>query len=227
MKSAVISSSTLEFLRELKENNNRPWFNAHKEWYQGELAKMKIYSDALLDRMSHYDNIEQLHLFRIYRDVRFSKNKSLYKVCFGGGMKRATKWLRGGYYFHIEPEKSFVGGGFWSPNPPDLKRIREEIAADDQPLRTILARPTFKKTFGSLQGEEVKTAPRGFSKTHAAIDLIRKKQFLLARSFSDAEVLSPNLLDEMVQTFRNMLPFFEYMSEVLTTDANGMPLEHE
>lgn len=227
MQSAVIPSATLEFLREIKENNNRPWFNAHKEWYQEELAKMKIFSDALFEELSRYDHIEQLRLFRIYRDVRFSKDKSPYKVCFSGGIKRATKLLRGGYYFHIEPGKSFVGGGFWAPNPADLKRIREEIATDDRPLRGILGQAAIKQTFGSLQGEEVRTAPRGFSKTHPAIDLIRKKQFILSRSFSDAEVLSPNLLQDMVQTFRNMLPFFEYMSEVLTTDANGMPLEDE
>jgi len=117
-----------------------------------------------------------------------------------------------------------VAGGFWRPNSPDLKRIREEIAANDTELRHILHHPTFQKTFGSLQGEEVKTTPRGYNKKHPSIDLLRKKQFIVSRTFTDKEVIQDTFLKETVQTFLNMRPFFDYMSDVLNTDSNGLPL---
>ncbi len=227
--STTIPKSTLEFLRDLAKNNNRPWFNDNKDRYTAAHENMIEFAEALIDEMSHHDNLVPMtgkkSLFRIYRDVRFSKDKSPYKSNFAGGLKRATKWLRGGYYYHIQPGDSFVGGGFWSPNPADLKRIRDEIASHDQPLRKIITDPTFKKTFGTLQGETVKTAPKGFDRDHPAIDLLRHKQFLISRSFSDLEVTSPKFLKELIQTFQNMRPFFDYMSEVLTTDANGVPIE--
>lgn len=219
-----IPSSVFDFLNELRENNNRPWFNENKGRYQAANEQIKAFGNELLNQMSHIDNIEAIKLFRIYRDVRFSKNKSPYKVSFSGSLKRATKWLRGGYYFHIEPGASVVAGGFWNPNSPDLKRIREDIAADDKPLREIINDATFKATFGSLYGEGVKTAPKGYSKDHPAIDLIRMKQFLVKRDFTDEQVLGPNFMKEIVRTFQNMHPFFTYMSEVLTTDSNGAPL---
>lgn len=225
MSNTSIPKSTLQFLKDLSKNNNRPWFNEHKPRYQEELAKMKSFTNSLLDAMSHHDNIEALKLYRIYRDVRFSKDKSPYKKNMSGSMKRATKWLRGGYYFHIEPGGSFAAGGFWSPNAADLKRVRDEIAADDKPMRAIIADPTFQQTFGELKGDAVKTAPKGYSREHSAIDLIRHKQFLVSRKFTDKEVLAPNFLEELNQTFKNMRPFFDYMSEVLTTDANGVPIE--
>ena len=175
--------------------------------------------------MSKADNIEKQKLHRIYRDVRFSKDKTPYKPALSGSMSRATKWLRGGYYFHIEPENTFVGGGFWGPNSADLARIRQEIAAYDEPLRAIIADDDFKKYFGSLVGDKVKTAPKGYSKTHPAIDLLRHKQFLVMRKFTDQEALKHNFLTEVVNTFMAMRPFFDYMSEVVTTDENGVPID--
>ena len=227
--SITISKSTLQFLKDLSENNNRPWFNDNKDRYTAAYENMIGFAEALIDEMSHHDHLVPMSgkksLFRIYRDVRFSKDKSPYKNNFAGGLKRATKWLRGGYYYHIEPGTSFAGGGFWGPNTADLKRIRDEIAADHQPLMKIISSPTFKKTFGTLQGETVKTAPKGFDKDHPAINLLRHKQFLISRPFTEAEVTSPNFVKELSQTFQKMRPFFDYMSEVLTTDSNGVPIE--
>ncbi len=225
MSKTAIPKSTIQFLKDLSNNNNRDWFAENKPRYQEELSNMKAFCAALQDAMSHHDNIESMKLFRIYRDVRFSKDKSPYKRNFSGGLKRATKWLRGGYYFHIEPGASFAAGGFWSPNAPDLKRIRDEIAADDKPLRAIIADADFQNTFEELKGDAVKTAPKGFSKDHPAIDLIRHKQFIVTRNFTDKEVTSSKFLEELNQTFKNMRPFFNYMSEVLTTDGNGVPIE--
>jgi len=219
-----IPSSTLQFLRDLEGNNNRDWFNANKPRFQAEYNRFKEFADSVLDGMSHHDKIERLNVFRIYRDVRFSTDKSPYKTHFSAYMSRATKWLRGAYYFHVQPGESFVGGGFWDPNPADLKRIREGIAANEEGFRKLLADPAFKKVFGQLEGEQLKTAPQGFPKDHPAIDLLRFKQFLISRRFSDKEVLSPSFRDEIVATFRHMRPFLDYMSEILTTDANGLPL---
>ena len=129
--------------------------------------------------------------------------------------------LRGGMYLHIEDNASFLGGGFWEPNAPDLFRIRKEIETDASELRTIIAEENFQKYFKTLQGEELKTAPKGFDKAHPAIDLLRKKQFLLTRSFTNEEIVSPNFKSEVIKTFKAMRPFFDYMSEVLNTDLNG------
>lgn len=225
MKSKSIPPSTFKFLIDVAKNNNRPWFAENKSRYQEAYTQMKEFSDVVLNKMTHIDEIEELKVYRIYRDVRFSKDKLPYKTHMSGYLRRATKKLRGGYYFHIEPGHSFVGGGFWGPNSADLKRIRQEIAADDKPLRKIINSTKFKKTFGTLQGECLKTAPRGFAKDHPAIDLLRHKQFIIWKSFSDDEVLSPKFSGEIIKVFKNMRPFFDYMSEVLTTDSNGVPLE--
>ncbi|HMQ46319.1 MAG TPA: DUF2461 domain-containing protein [Saprospiraceae bacterium] len=225
MNSYQLSPSTFDFLLSLQQNNNRDWFQAHKAQYEAVYEPFKQFAQIVFEEVSRHDNLEELKVFRIYRDVRFSKDKSPYKNYFSAGMSRATKWLRGGYYFHIEPGQSFAGGGFWAPNAPDLLRIRQEIASDDQPLRAIINDPVFVQTFGAVEGEAVKSAPKGFVKDHPAIDLIRKKQFLATRAFSDQEVTSEYFLAELVQTLQNLRPFFDYMSEVLTTDTNGIPLE--
>jgi uncharacterized protein (TIGR02453 family) len=222
----MIQTSSLDFLRKLKKNNNREWFNEHKAEYQRELDLMEVFAGALLKQLNAHDEIEtasgKKSLFRIYRDTRFSSDKTPYKSHWSGSFKRATKYRRGGYYFHIEPGNSFVAGGFWGPSPEDLKRIREDIAFDAAPLRKILRAKSFVSMFQVLKGELVKTAPKGYDSRHEAIDLLRHRQFLLIRKFSDKEVLSKDFLKEAGLTFKAMRPFFDYMSEVLTTDGNGM-----
>lgn len=229
MSSVTIETSLFDFLHDLKENNHRDWFNDHKDRYVRAHERMIAFAEALMGRMSAHDHLVPMSgkqsLFRIYRDIRFSKDKTPYKTHFSGRMKRATKWLRGGYYYHIEPGASIIAGGFWGPNSADLKRIRQELAADAHLLRDIIADPTFVETFGELKGQQLKTAPLGFSRDHPNIDLLRYKQFLMIRNFSDREVMSDHFLDEAVQTYLNMRPLFDYMSEVLTTDENGVPLE--
>jgi uncharacterized protein (TIGR02453 family) len=223
-----IPSTVFSFLNDLKENNNRDWFLINKARYQAQYNFVIEFADELLFRMKQVDNIETISgkksLFRINKDVRFSKDKSPYKLNIGGAFTRATKQLRGGYYFHIEPGNCFLGGGFWAPSPEDLKHIRLQIAADPTPLQSILASKEFIETFGQLEGEQLKSAPKGFNKEHPAIDLINYKQFLLIKKFSDEEVQSENYLETVVTTFQAMRPFFDYMSEILTTDLNGEPL---
>jgi len=224
----LIYQSGFNFLKTLKKNNNREWFNAHKDVYQKELELVEAFAEALLHELNRHDVIETLSgkksMRRIYRDIRFSNDKTPYKASWSGHFKRATKYRRGGYYFHLEPGNNYITGGFWGPNAQDLKRIRDDIAFDATPLRKILKSRTFISTFETLKGEQLKTAPKGFDAAHEAIDLIRYKQFLLVRKFTDEEVLSKHFLKEANQTFKNMRPFFDYMSEVLTTNANGMEI---
>ena len=224
-----ISKSTLTYIQKLAKNNNRDWFAENKDKYTEEYEKMIEFASTVLIKMNHHDVIEtpngKKSLYRIYRDVRFSKDKSPYKTHWAGYYKRATEQRRGGYYFHIEPgNKSFIGGGFWSPSKEDLLRIREEISMDDEELRSIINSDKFISTFGTLDGEQLKTAPKGFPKDHKAIDLLRYKQFIFGKSFTDKEIQSENFAEQVDQTFQAMRPFFDYFSDVLTTDSNGSPL---
>jgi uncharacterized protein (TIGR02453 family) len=220
----AIQPSTYEFLRELAANNDKVWFTEHKAKYVEAHSNMVEFMSALMQEMKKVDNIEEMSpkkaLFRIYRDVRFSKDKSPYKTHFSGRMQRATKWLRGGYYVHIEPGHSFIAGGFFSPNSSDLALIREAIAENATPLRSILAEEEFKNIWGTFNGEAVKTAPRGYDVNHPNIDLIRFKQYHLSHSFTDEEVLHPDFIYSIVQCFLHIRPFFNYMSEILTQEAS-------
>lgn len=217
--------TAFQFMRLLKKNNNREWFNARKKEYLLEKAGVEIFADALITELNKHDVIETLSgkqcLHWIYRDVRFSKDKSPYRPEWSGSFKRATKYRRGGYYFHIEEGNTFVGGGFRAPNAPDLKLIRDDIAFDDAPLRKILKSKSFLENFGTLQGEQLKTTPRGYEAASPGIDLLRYKQFLLIRKFSDKEVSGKDFFLQVSDIFRAMRPFFDYMSEVLAADANG------
>ena len=224
----TLPASVLHFLLALGENNYREWFQDNKAWFLEEQARVEAWTGALLQALNRHDQIETLSgkesMQRIYRDTRFSKDKTPYKTNWAGGFRRATKYRRGGYYFHIQPGQTYVAGGFWAPNTADLKRIREEISYDPEPLRAITGSKAFKKIFGRLEGEQLKTVPRGFDPADEAIDLLRYKQFLLVRHFPDEAVLAPGFVPEADQTFQQMRPFLDYMSQVLTTDANGLPL---
>lgn len=228
MTHTSLPKSVFTFLRDIKKHNNRVWFNANKDTYLEQHQSIVDFADLLITKMNRHDNIEtpsgKRAVFRIYRDVRFCKDKSPYKSHFGMHMSRATKLLRGGYYFHIEPGKSFAGGGFWEPNPDDLKHIREQIALDPAPLRKIINSKNFKANFGKLEGEKLVFAPKGFAKDHPAANLLRYKQFLISRPIPDSVVTSAKGVEEVVKSFRAMRPFFDYMSDILTTSTNGEPL---
>jgi uncharacterized protein (TIGR02453 family) len=220
----MLTKSTFEFLDLLTKNNNRDWFTENKKRFETENNVAKSFFTEVYSELEKIDSLEKMQVFRIYRDVRFSKDKLPYKNHFSVGFSRTNPMLRGVMYLHIENDASFVGGGFWEPNNEDLLRIRKELELDASDLREIIADETFKKFFGTLEGEELKTAPKNFDKTHPNIDLIRKKQYLLTRKFTNKEVLSPNFKEEVIATFAAMRPFFNYMSDVLTTDLNGESL---
>ena len=219
-----INPDVFTFYRELKENNTREWFEPKKSRFKALESEIKEYTEELKNNLNKTDEIERAKIFRIYRDVRFSKNKTPFKTHFGISFHRKKPQLRGGYYLHIAPEDSFIATGFWNPEKEDLLRIRKEMEVDAAELRDVIADSKLKSYWGDIEGEELKTAPKGFSKDHADIDLIRKKQFLFVKKFTDKEVLALDFQDQIIKHFEAIRPFFDYMTNILTTDLNGVSL---
>lgn len=229
MNSPVIQKSTLDFLRKLSANNNREWFALNKSRYDAAKINAENFADALIAKMNEHDQIEtpsgKKCLYRIYNDVRFSKDKTPYNARFYGYLRRLKPFLRGGYYFWIRPGGSRVGCGFANPAPDDLRRIREDIDLNYETWHKLLRLKNLKTTLGDMQGERVKTAPRGFDVDHPAIGFLRFKQFWFERSFTDREVLATDFVKKVNTTYKAIRPFFDHMSEVLTTNVNGEPLD--
>lgn len=217
-----LDKSVLKYLKDLKENNNREWFAEEKGAFKEAQNKAKDLYAHIRENLEVDDEIDKFKLFRIYRDVRFSKDKTPYQPHFAGSFSRRGKHLRGGYYLRIRPGESFLAGGFWEPNKEDLLRIRKEIEMDASDFRDILKDKEFVKYFGSkFEGAELKSAPRGFDKNHKDIDLLRKKGFVAVRNFTDKEVLSKDFLLEINNSYKVLRPFFNLMSDILTTNLNG------
>ncbi len=225
MKSPVIDKTTFTFLKRLAANNDREWFAEHRADYETAKQNVEGFVNALIERMNTHDSIEtpsaRKSLYRIYNDVRFSKDKTPYSPRFAGYLKRTKPMFRGGYYYWIKPGGSRIACGFGFPNSDDLRRIREDIDFNHADWRKLLRSKSIVKTFGEIQGDTVKTAPRGFQSDHPAIDLIRLKQFWFERSYTDREVLSNDFLKQVNNDFKSIRPFFDYMSDILTTNANG------
>ncbi len=215
-----MEKQVLKFLKDLAQNNNREWFNEHKNEFEN--AKQNALNDfnLIYEDLKQTDYLETMKMYRIYRDVRFSNDKTPYKTHFSMFIGRQKPDYRGGYYLHIEPGNSFAGTGFWEPNKEDLLRIRKEIEQDDE-LETILNSKELFSTFGTLVGDEVKTAPKGFDKAHERIHLIKKKQFLLKHDFTDQEVLSNDFPQKVAAIIKQGRPFVDYMTDVLLTNLNG------
>lgn len=224
MRPPVITKETIGFLKALKKNNNREWFAANKAQYQQAHETAKIFYLNLQEALNKHDEIEKHKLFRIYRDVRFSADKTPYKPHFAGSYSRAGASRRGGYYLRIRPGESFIAGGFWQPNKEDLLRIRKELEMDASEFREVIGDKKFKAVWGELQGDEVKTAPKGFNRDHPDIDLIRKKGYIFVRNFTDQEVLAPDFLEAVNDSFKAIRPYFDLMSDILTTNLNGESL---
>ena len=221
--SVTIPKEALTFFERLAKNNNRDWFNDHKKEFKVIEAQVKEFYNMIYNNLNVHDEVDKLKLFRIYRDIRFSKDKTPYKTHFGGSFHRKKPALRGGYYLHIAPDDgSFLATGFWEPHKDDLFRIRKEFEMDDSEIRKIISNKSFNTIWGDFVGDEVKTAPKGFNKEHPAIDLIKKKQFIFTRPFTDKQITAPGFLKEVDKSFKAIRPYFDYMSDVLTTDLNGV-----
>ncbi|MBD98636.1 MAG: TIGR02453 family protein [Verrucomicrobia bacterium] len=219
---------TLNFLKKLKKNNNRDWFQENKSEYIQSNEEMIAFADQLLERMDSFDKIETVSgkksLYRIYRDVRFSPNKQPYKTNRSGSFRRKGADRRGGYYFSIEPGNTMVGGGFYQPNKEDLELIRRHIEMDADPLHAVLNEKNFKRFYGPLQGEQLKTVPRGFNKEDPNIELLRYKNFYTMHQFSDKDVLADDFVDQVASAYKQLLSYFQVMTDFLTTNLDGESL---
>ncbi|WP_273275968.1 DUF2461 domain-containing protein [Maribacter polysiphoniae] len=224
MQNAVITKEVFLFLKELEQNNTREWFTENKDRFKELQSSVKDVLGVLMEKMKQHDDIEKMKMFRIYRDVRFSKNKTPYKTHLAGSYARAGARLRGGYYVHIAPGGSLIATGFWNPEKEDLLRIRKELELDAEEFKAVIYDPKFKEIWGNLVGEELKTAPKGFDKEHPDIALIRKKQFIFIRKFTDKEVLSKDFVNTVDESFKAIRPYFDLMSDILTTNLNGESL---
>nr|WP_299338127.1 DUF2461 domain-containing protein [Allomuricauda sp.] len=221
MNTSIIPKEAFEFLKKLDKNNNRNWFEGNKPEFKRWETAVKSFYQQVRENLEAHDDIEKMKMFRIYRDVRFSKDKTPYKTHFAGSFSRLGAHLRGGYYLRLKPGESFVATGFWEPNKEDLFRIRKEFEMDASDFRKVINHESLKSTWGELQGEGVKTAPKGFDKEHENIDLIKRKQFIFVRNFTDEEVLSDSFLTMVDDSFMAIRPFFNIMSDILTTNLNG------
>tara|TARA_B100000767_G_C19689547_1_gene503351 strand:+ start:69 stop:731 length:663 start_codon:yes stop_codon:yes gene_type:complete len=217
-----MNKEILSFLKELKSNNNRDWFEINKTRFLNIKNDIELISSKMVYEINSHDSIESSKIFRIYRDVRFSKNKTPYKTNLGISFKRSSPNLRGGYYFHIKPNESFIACGFFRPNKADLLRIRKELEIDSVEFREILNKKTIKNNWGDIDGDPLKSCPRGFLKNSPNIDLIRMKRFIFFKKYSNDSVLSSNFVEKISFDFKMMRPFLDYMSMVLTTDLNGI-----
>jgi len=219
-----ISKATLKFLKELKANNNRDWFIANKPRFETAKKEFEAFIENLLLEISGFDPGIGHHnakdcIFRIYRDVRFSKDKSPYKTHFGAHVTSAAKkseiHSRAGYYIHIGPGESMLAGGAYLPQGPWLKAIRNEIAHNADAFRKIINSKGFKEYFGEMEGEQLKTAPRDFPKDHPEIALLKYKSFLASHKCRDADVTSPGFLKHAAKTFKALYPFDQFLNNAM------------
>jgi len=220
----MLSNKIFSFFKKLKFNNQRDWFIDNKPAFKSYEAQVKAFGEELKNRLNKFDSIDRFKVFRIYRDVRFSKDKTPFKTYFGMTWHRSKPQYRGGYYLNISPDNNFLACGFWDPSPKDLKRIRQEFMYDAQEFKTIISTSEFNSVWGSLKGNELKIAPRGVDKNHSEIDLIRKKQYIFSIPYSNKEVCEEGFIDKVENALKKVRPFVDYMSEVLTTDGNGQSL---
>lgn len=219
----MITSEMLDFFRELKENNNKEWFNPRKADYKRMRQTFTAGLEDIAQQIAFFDQTiadrlgdpSLVKVFRIYRDVRFSKNKAPLKTNMGGYISAGGE--RPAYYLHIEPGNSFAGGGIYRPSSPVLKAIRAEIDESYPELEAIVQDERFRAVYpqGLSRELSLKTAPRGVSTDHPAIEFLRLKSFTVGRPFSDDELLSEDFQDLLMRTFEAQYPLHAYLDKAL------------
>jgi len=212
----------LDFLNDLNQHNDRSWFNAHRPTYEAARSAFEAFVDDLIDRLRFSDDLQDLVakdcLARIYRDVRFSKNKSPYKTNLGaligrGGWKTPSLL---GYFIALEPgSKSMTAGGLHDPMPEQLARFRQAIDRDAEAFYQVTRAEDFVREFGAVAGERLKTAPKGYERDHPHIDLLQLKQVYGMHTYTDSEVLSPDFADRVVEACLALKPFLAYLKEIV------------
>jgi uncharacterized protein (TIGR02453 family) len=214
-------TTIFQFLSELKANNQKAWLDNHRKLYETAKKDFEEIVQHLIREVGTFDAgiadlVPKSCIFRLNRDIRFSKDKSPYKLNFGASMQKGGKKTSlAGYYIHIQPEgESFVGGGIYMPEPSVLAKIRQEIDYNSQEFHQIIDNQDFKQSFGELWGEKVKTAPKGYAKDHPDIELLKLKNFIAFRQFKDAQVNTSDFLADTVATFRAMKPLNDFLNRV-------------
>ena len=213
---------TLDFLTDLSHHNDRAWFNAHRADYDAARSSFEAFVDDLIDRLRFSEDLQDLAakdcLARIYRDVRFSKDKSPYKTNFGaligrGGWKTPSLL---GYFISLEPGgKSMAAGGLHDPTPGQLTHFRQAIDRDAEAFYQVTQAKPFVKEFGAVAGERLKTAPKGYERDHPHIDLLQLKQVYAMHTYADSEVLAPDFAERVVEACQAMKPFLAYLKEIM------------
>lgn len=218
----AIDKKTFKFLKDLKKNNDRDWFQANKKVHDETRQNFIESIDRILKGIAKFDpaiaDVEgKKCVFRIYRDTRFSKDKTPYKTNMGAHMVAHNEKPhdRAGYYLHLEPGNSFLAGGAYMPPGPWIKSIRAEIDDNAEGLRKILNARSFKEYFGEMEGEKLKTAPRDYPKDHPEIELLKFKSFLAVHKLSDAQVLAEDFEKHAVKVFKALKPFDDYLNKAL------------
>jgi len=217
-----INKSTFKFLSDLKKNNNREWFNDNKPIYEEARENFEEFIANLISNISKFDPpIAGLNprkcIFRIYRDVRFGKNKTPYKINLGAHLSPHSTQLHNGagYYIHLESGKSILAGGAYLPPASWLNAIRYEINRNSKEFKKIINNKIFKHYFGELEGEKLKTAPRDYPKDHPEIELLKFKSYLAVHSVRNNEVLSDNYLQHATKVFKALYPFDKFLNDAI------------
>lgn len=216
---ATISKKTMKFLKDLKDNNNREWFADNKPRYEEAKEEFEAFIAELIKNIARFDPLiaevnPKKAIFRIYRDVRFSKDKSPYKINFGAHFSGSPSKIhdRAGYYLQIQPGNNFLGGGAYLPPTEWLNKIRQEIDYNTQEFKKVLNSASFKKYFGELQGDKLKTVPKGYPKDHPELELLKFKSYLAMNSCDDKLVTSDDFLKHATSAFKAIKPFDDFLN---------------
>lgn len=219
----MIAKETVDFLKKLAKNNEREWFQANKKAFDAAQDNMTAFAGYLIGEIGKFDDAivgldPKACVFRIYRDTRFSKDKSPYKTNLGAYVAPGgRKSMQPGYYFHLEPGKSFVAGGKHIPDGPELLKIRTAIAENTSDFVKIVEKKSFADAFGRLSGDSLKTAPKGFDPEHKAIEYLKLKEFMAWTEFKDDKAISsPEFPKQIVKLAKEMWPLVSFMRKALS-----------
>jgi uncharacterized protein (TIGR02453 family) len=210
------------FLADLAQHNSKEWMDANKPRYQESRLEFIGFVESLLKGIAQFDDgvlglDPKKCIFRINRDIRFSKNKDPYKTNFGAAMGEGGRHAGNPiYYFHLEPGKAFLAGGMYMPEAESLKKVRQEVDYNPGELKRIVEDADFVKAFGAIQGERLKTAPKGYPKDHPNIELLQLKSFIVVHDFTDSELHHESLLEESLHLYQMIKPFNDYLSVAIS-----------
>lgn len=226
----MLQPTTIKFLKNLQKNNNKPWFEKHRAVYEDAKADFNGFIQVLIDKHGKKDPaIKELKakdcVFRINRDVRFSKDKSPYKNNFGASINRGgKKSVYAGYYFHCQPGEAFAGGGLWIPMPPDLKKVRQEVDYCFDEFKSILSAKKFLVNYGDLIKDKETSlvkVPQGFEKDNPAATYIKLKSFIAMKKLDDATLTSKDLIKQTLEAFEALYPLLIFLNRALDTSADN------